>query len=84
MYPKMLNSPTLSNPIVKPDTFEFKCHVNFDPSRADVGFDVQWIFDNKTDTNIPTSHLSGTQRDATLDQKYLAGHMGETVTNHIY
>jgi hypothetical protein len=76
----MLSNPTLSNPIVKPDTFEFKCHVNFDASRSDVGFDVEWIFDNKTVASIPKTHLTGTSRDAVLDQKYLAGHMGETVT----
>lgn len=80
MFPKMLSNPTLSNPIVKPDTFEFKCHVNFDASRSDVGFDVEWIFDNKTVASIPKTHLTGTSRDAVLDQKYLAGHMGETLS----
>ncbi|XP_053404692.1 von Willebrand factor D and EGF domain-containing protein-like [Mercenaria mercenaria] len=80
MFPKMLNNPSLSYPIVKPDTFEFKCHVNFDASRSDVGFDVQWYFDNKTDASVPDTHLSGTQRDAVLDQKYLAGHLGESLS----
>ncbi|XP_053404691.1 von Willebrand factor D and EGF domain-containing protein-like [Mercenaria mercenaria] len=80
MYPKMLNSPQLSNPIVKTNTFEFKCHVDFDASRSDVGFDVMWVFDNKTDTSIPATHLTGTQRDAFLDQKYLANHLGESLS----
>lgn len=79
MYPKMTNSPKLSNPIVKPDTFEFNCHVDFDPARSDVGFDVVWFFGNKSDPNVPVTHLTGMQRDASLDQKYLDGHLGESV-----
>lgn len=80
MFPKMTNSPQLSNPIVKPDTFEFKCHVDFDASRSDVGFDVMWYFDNKTDPAVPATHLTGLQRDAVLDQKYLDGHLGQSLS----
>ncbi|XP_053404327.1 uncharacterized protein LOC123554181 isoform X2 [Mercenaria mercenaria] len=72
----MLQNPHLSNPVVKADTFEFACDINFDPSRTDVGFDVKWLFDGKEFTKIPMTHLSGSQRHALLDQKYLAGHLG--------
>lgn len=80
MFPKMMNNPQLSDPIVKPDTFQFKCHVNFDPTRTDVGFDVEWLFDNKTDTHVARTHVTGSARDVVIDQSALAGHMGETVS----
>lgn len=83
-YPKMTQSPTLSNPIVKPNTFEFNCHINFDPTKTDVGFDVQWLFDGKPDNNIPKDHISGAARDSTIDQKFLVGHLGETVDIFYY
>ena len=76
----MTQSPTLSNPIVKPSTFEFNCHVNYDPTNTNVGFDVQWLFDGKPDHNVPKIHITGAQRDAAIDQKYLVGHLGETVS----
>ena len=78
-YPKMTQSPTLSTPIVKPNTFEFNCHINFDPTRIDVGFDVTWLFDGHPDTNLAPSHITGPTRDVSLDQKYLMGHLGKEV-----
>ena len=63
----------------KLDTFEFNCHVNFDPSRLDVGFDVTWLFDGKPDPNVPRGHVIGSDRNSDLDQKFLVGHLGETV-----
>ena len=75
----MTQSPTLSTPIVKPNTFEFNCHINFDPTRIDVGFDVTWLFDGHPDTNLAPSHITGPTRDVSLDQKYLMGHLGKEV-----
>lgn len=75
----MTQNPTLSNPIVKPHTFEFNCHVNFDPSRTDVGFDVTWLFDGKPDPTLTTGHITGATRDLSIDQKFLVGHLGEAV-----
>lgn len=75
----MTQSPTLSNPIVKPDTFEFNCHINYDPSATDVGFDVTWLFDGKPDQAVPKGHITGATRDSSIDQKLLVGHLGEEV-----
>ncbi|XP_045199354.2 von Willebrand factor D and EGF domain-containing protein-like [Mercenaria mercenaria] len=80
MFPLMTKSPTLSNPIVKSDTFEFSCHINFDPSRSDVGFYVSWLFDNKTDPNVPDTKITGLDRNVLLDQKYLKYHLGKTLS----
>ncbi|XP_053404804.1 uncharacterized protein LOC123555193 [Mercenaria mercenaria] len=80
MYPKMTQSPTLSNPIVKPDTFEFNCHINFDPSNSQVGFKVSWLFDNKTDPKVPVTEINGITRDVQLDQKYLHNNLGKTLS----
>ncbi|KAL4219743.1 hypothetical protein ACF0H5_020157 [Mactra antiquata] len=80
LYPLQLQSPHLSNPIVKTDTFEFHCDVNFNKSNTDIGFDVVWMFNNKTDTNVPGTTLTGSNRTAILDQKYLEHHMNEEVS----
>ena len=83
MYPLMTQNPTLSLPIVKPFTFEFNCHVNFNSTRSDVGFDIEWLFDGIPDRNISTRHISGLQRDSSIDQKYLVGHLGQAVSCQI-
>ena len=75
----MTQSPSLSNPIVKSNTFEFNCHVNYDPTKKNVGFDVQWLFDGKPDPIVPKRHVTGAQRDVVIDQKFLVGHLGKTV-----
>ena len=78
-YPQLTKSPTLSDPIVKQHTFEFNCHIDYDPSKTDVGFPVSWLFDNKTDPIAPVTTINGTARDVTLDQKYLKFNLGKTV-----
>ena len=76
----MTQSPSLSYPVVKPNTFEFNCHVNFNTTRTDVGFDIEWLFDGVPDRNISRRRISGAQRDSSIDQKYLVGHLGQAVS----
>ena len=83
MFPSMTQSPTLSTPIVTSSTFKFNCHINYDPSQSNVGFQVRWKFDNQTDPKVPVTTLHGTDRDAELDQKYLQNHLGKTVSSLI-
>lgn len=79
-YPKMLNSPHLSDPIVQPDTFKFDCDIHFDTARRDTGFEVKWLFDGKPDANVPNVKITdGTTRQASLDQMALKGHLGQEV-----
>ena len=80
-YPKITQSPHLSTPIVEPTTFKFNCDVNFDKSRTDVGFQIEWLFNGKPDSKVPKTQLAGTSRQASMDQTYLEGHLGETVRN---
>jgi hypothetical protein len=77
LYPNMVLNPTLSNPILKPDTFEFDCHINFNESRTDVGFYVEWVFDNTT--VVSTARVQGSTRDVTLNQTFMKGQLGKTV-----
>ncbi|WAR27902.1 VWDE-like protein [Mya arenaria] len=80
-FPQMLTSPHLSNPILTPGSFKFQCDINFDHARRDVGFDVQFLFDDKPDRNVPPVHITdGVTRHADLDQNLLKGHMGQNVS----
>ncbi|KAK3583345.1 hypothetical protein CHS0354_038958 [Potamilus streckersoni] len=79
-YPKLPQNPQISNPIVLTDTFEFQCKVPFDTSRTDVKFEVTWLFNSKPDPTVPLTILSGNDRLAHLDQHYLKGHLGESIS----
>ncbi|XP_052784032.1 von Willebrand factor D and EGF domain-containing protein-like [Mya arenaria] len=80
-FPQMLSSPHLSNPILTPGSFKFQCDINFDHARRDVGFDVQFLFDDKPDRNVPPVHITdGVTRHADLNQNLLKGHMGQNVS----
>lgn len=77
-YP--MESPCLSDPIIDPGSFHFRCDINFDPTRRDTGFEVIWMFDGHVVPTVPPVTLTdGIARWVDLDQRSLKGHLGKDV-----
>jgi hypothetical protein len=86
-YPQMSTFPELSKPYINTANghVEFRCHVPFPAGDPDVGLQITWTMDDQEMVDPATGHavetvLVGDQRTAILDERFLTGNLGKTVS----
>ncbi|XP_035668225.1 von Willebrand factor D and EGF domain-containing protein-like [Branchiostoma floridae] len=83
--PTMTSAPILHPPVLNNSTMRvtFACEVQYDGEEELARFDVKFLFDDEESPEVPNVTLSGTQKTAELDAKYLGLHSlgGATVWN---
>ncbi|XP_077993222.1 von Willebrand factor D and EGF domain-containing protein-like [Glandiceps talaboti] len=67
-YPSMSGDPKLEGPLINHENgeFYFKCTVQFTESNTDVKFEVQWLFDYKSDPTLTSTILDEDDLSITL------------------
>lgn len=89
LYPKMTQFPQLLKPETVNTNVRFPCKVIYPTGDPTVAFNVMWNVDGNTLLDPATSKpvantLTGDQRVAYLDSKYLMGHLGKNVSEKRY
>jgi len=79
LYPKMTQFPQLLKPETVNTNVRFPCKVIYPTGDPTVAFNVMWNVDGNT-----LFTLTGDQRVAYLDSKYLMGHLGKNVSEKRY
>ncbi|XP_021376204.1 von Willebrand factor D and EGF domain-containing protein-like isoform X1 [Mizuhopecten yessoensis] len=91
LYPKMTHSPVIDQPYVDSNgikcfscdckgAVKFPCHIPYPKGVPNVAFEVTWTVDGvpirRPGTQVPVKQtLTGDDRDATLDEMYMQGHL---------
>ena len=89
LYPKMTQFPQLRKPETVNTNVRFPCKVIYPTGDPTVAFNVMWNVDGNVLLDPATSKpvvstLTGDQRVAYLDSKYLMGHLGKNVSEKQY